>query len=436
MVTFAPDQTFYGFAHITFYANDALTSTPSNVVTLEIIFTPLPQQPTPPSGGGGGGGGTNASVKMPTCEEDWICSDWGPCLSSGYQTRICRDRNECGTTNNMPDTTRACLYIPTCRDKIRNGGETGIDCGGPCPPCPNCRDGVLNQQEEKAAQIMSADTNDLSDCGGPLCAKCPTCNDNTWNGGETGIDCGGPCGPCARCNDRLRNQGELNVDCGGPCPPCGVRIVAVAFNWNLLIMIISSLFLLLLLLMALLFAVFKKKLLRLKAKLLNYYMRSIRMFEKKRIVEKELPILQWANSHLDSIEEAAASKSPEHSVNAADRLVRIFFKRIFLIRYAFTNEELMQELDKHRVPTVIKKAIEILFEEMAQIKYGAESIDAEGVKTLIGQVRVLTERIVTEIETKKKTKINISEHDIDKISETLSGADELGVEQAIKKMRK
>ena len=48
----------------------------------------------------------------------------------------------------------------TCNDGIRNQGEFGIDCGGPCDQvCPSCADGILNQ-------------------------------------GETGIDCGGPCGPC------------------------------------------------------------------------------------------------------------------------------------------------------------------------------------------------------------------------------------------------
>jgi len=30
---------------------------------------------------------------------------------------------------------------PTCSDGIKNQGETGIDCGGPCKPCPTCSDG-------------------------------------------------------------------------------------------------------------------------------------------------------------------------------------------------------------------------------------------------------------------------------------------------------
>ena len=51
---------------------------------------------------------------------------------------------------------------PTCNDGIQNQGETGVDCGGPCPnACPTCDDGIQNQGEEDV------------DCGGPNCAPCP-----------------------------------------------------------------------------------------------------------------------------------------------------------------------------------------------------------------------------------------------------------------------
>jgi Tol biopolymer transport system component len=40
------------------------------------------------------------------------------------------------------------------------------------------------------------------------------------NGDETGVDCGGSCPACPSCDDGLQNQGESGVDCGGPCAPC------------------------------------------------------------------------------------------------------------------------------------------------------------------------------------------------------------------------
>ena len=87
--------------------------------------------------------------------------------------------------------TSACDGEPTCSDGIQNGDETGVDCGGSCPPCD---------------------------------AE-PTCSDGIQNGDETGVDCGGSCPPCdvePTCSDGIQNGDETDVDCGGSCPPCDV----------------------------------------------------------------------------------------------------------------------------------------------------------------------------------------------------------------------
>jgi hypothetical protein len=56
-------------------------------------------------------------------------------------------------------------------------------------------------------------------------APVASCNDGIQNQGETGIDCGGPCPPCPTCDDCIKNQGETGVDCGGPCPvTCAARM--------------------------------------------------------------------------------------------------------------------------------------------------------------------------------------------------------------------
>ncbi|MBL0024908.1 MAG: T9SS type A sorting domain-containing protein [Saprospiraceae bacterium] len=96
---------------------------------------------------------------------------------------------------------------PTCSDGIKNGTETGVDCGGSCSPCPTCSDGIKNGNETGI------------DCGGS-CAPCSTCNDGIKNGNEIGIDCGGSCTPCPTCSDGIKNGNETGIDCGGSCPPC------------------------------------------------------------------------------------------------------------------------------------------------------------------------------------------------------------------------
>ncbi|MBW2996792.1 cadherin-like domain-containing protein [Candidatus Woesearchaeota archaeon] len=412
VVTFTPDPGFFGIGHITFYANDGITSTASNEVTLTVAYS----APTPaPSGGGGGG------VRQPKCDEDWLCTDWGVCYSTGWQFRDCSEQNDCRTEYDKPATSRLCEYVPTCHDRIRNQGEEGVDCGGPCSACGTCEDGILNRGEIGI------------DCGGP-CPSCGTCFDGVQNQDEEGADCGGPCVPCITCEDGIRNQGETGVDCGGPCPSCAVKMIEQAVNMNPILAGASILAALAIILLALIFGVFKNKLIRFKSKLLNYYMRSSRMLKLKKL-RKEVPINNWAKTHLDSIEEAIPVSSINKSVNAVDRLARIFFKRVFLIRYSFTTKELLAELQKNRMPAVLTKATELLFDELSQIKYGGEKIDQGGVKTLVGQVRVITDRIVNEIEVMQNKKIGISERDIRGIEKTMKGARKLSVQDLVKRKK-
>jgi hypothetical protein len=147
--------------------------------------------PVPVSSGGGGGGGTS-------CVSDWICEDWQVCQNleksmregflkgenyriikdecvilgyddvyCGLQIRECEDIKECGTFFNIPNRMQVCYFTenPSCFDRIKNchsgGCEVGIDCGGPCKPCPTCSDGIQNQGEEGI------------DCGGPCPWPCP-----------------------------------------------------------------------------------------------------------------------------------------------------------------------------------------------------------------------------------------------------------------------
>jgi hypothetical protein len=139
----------------------------------------------------GGGGGNKVA-----CNEKWGCNEWFQCFNleetsnfgkitknqydliktrcdlfnynsqtCGIQFRDCIDLNKCGTLINLTGTFKECYYTenPTCEDGLRNCHDNSceflIDCGGPCSPCPSCKDQIKNQREE-------------------------------------GIDCGGSCQPC------------------------------------------------------------------------------------------------------------------------------------------------------------------------------------------------------------------------------------------------
>ncbi len=90
----------------------------------------------------------------------------------------------------------------SCADNTLNGQETDVDCGG--AECGDCADG----------RICALGADCLSHvCTAGTCAS-PACNDQIENGSETDIDCGGitcaPCGPNEECS--------VDADCtGGSC---------------------------------------------------------------------------------------------------------------------------------------------------------------------------------------------------------------------------
>lgn len=119
------------------------------------------------------------------------------------------------TCNNGVWARTDVLCVPqSCSDGVKNGLETGVDCGGTCVGCPTCSDGFKNGNETGI------------DCGTVCSVSCnATCTDSIKNGDESYIDCGGSCGNTANCpstcGDDLRNGDETGVDCGGSCGACG-----------------------------------------------------------------------------------------------------------------------------------------------------------------------------------------------------------------------
>lgn len=107
----------------------------------------------------------------------------------GICRRPCEDGWRC--THPLDCISGVCLGNPgTCQrasesDGVRNGSETGVDCGGPWPQCP-------------PGQGCST----AADCDSGVCwaGKCqkPTCRDGVHNGDELDVDCGGACPACPR----------------------------------------------------------------------------------------------------------------------------------------------------------------------------------------------------------------------------------------------
>jgi hypothetical protein len=187
-----------------------------------------------------------------------------------------------GTKKDTQGGEETIVVTDPCKDKVKNGQETDVDCGGTCSPCAkgklcggnaDCATGFCGMgylcADAACGNGVQDGTETGTDCGGG-CAAClgsacqkdtdcaagyckgglcdaPSCSDGVKNGMETGSDCGGggcaqcpdgqPCmvnvnclngfckeGFCATpsCTDGVLNQLESDVDCGGTCSPCAV----------------------------------------------------------------------------------------------------------------------------------------------------------------------------------------------------------------------
>lgn len=95
---------------------------------------------------------------------------------------------------------------PTCDDRLMNGDETDVDCGGSCPPC--------------GANLACKDAMDCQSraCDDGVCAA-PSCTDGVQDGFEAHADCGGSCPGCPD-----GNSCEFRFDCAELCSDANVCV--------------------------------------------------------------------------------------------------------------------------------------------------------------------------------------------------------------------
>ena len=198
------------------------------------------------SGGGSSEGGANnnggGAPALPACsnlmrdsnESDVDCGGSSKCDRCAAKSK-CTQNRDCET--GFCNSAKLCAE-PKCNDEVKNGDETGVDCGGGCPACD-----------------LGVACTDNADCSGQYCAD-SVCGDHCVSekreSDETDIDCGGSCSPCAdkkrclqasdcasrvcsnnlcqvpSCDDLIKNQDESDKDCGGTAcsatKPCDVGL--------------------------------------------------------------------------------------------------------------------------------------------------------------------------------------------------------------------
>jgi len=115
-------------------------------------------------------------------ETDIDCG--GTCVADCAVTQGCAVNADCDSGLKCNTTAMKCEPT-TCGNNTQDGNETDVDCGGDC--VATCADGL---------DCSTADDCQSGVCSGsPQTCQVPSCFDGVKNGNETAIDCGGSC-PC------------------------------------------------------------------------------------------------------------------------------------------------------------------------------------------------------------------------------------------------
>ena len=192
--------------------------------------------------GGVGAGGTAGQGGQAECSSPADC----PAATETCKVATCTD-GACAI-GNAPEGPAASQIEGDCTEELCAdgvGSTEPIDIGTACT-----QDGgnVCDGMGECVGCITSADCTepDAPACDPTGVCVALSCTDQTKNGDETDVDCGGSCAPCAAgadclvpgdcqslvcqdsacqeatCTDGVGNGSETDEDCGGPdCPQCG-----------------------------------------------------------------------------------------------------------------------------------------------------------------------------------------------------------------------
>lgn len=183
----------------------------------------------------------------PTCTDGIKNQDESDVDCGGKICHACSNGKACsaeGDCDSKYCSKGLCAVLPppaSCTDSLKNQDESDVDCGG-----SNCGKCVLGK-----ACTVDSDCSGNSTCTDGKCESASSCSDRVKNGKESDVDCGGSsCKKCTvgkscaantdcftsqcdadtkkckgsvggSCRDLTQNQDETDADCGGTkCHKC------------------------------------------------------------------------------------------------------------------------------------------------------------------------------------------------------------------------
>jgi hypothetical protein len=173
--------------------------------TDDICVAGMPSHPPSP-------GGTDCAAEGPAPKH--LCGTVGGAAAG--KCVECNSGADCAT---KVCSNNAC-QAATCMDGVKNGAETGIDCGGgTCPACVvSCFDGAKDGNETDI------------DCGGTCAANCDIGQGCFGDFDCVSNDCAVTgCIPAPHCTNAVTDLGETDLNCGGQvCNGCTAGLKCTA----------------------------------------------------------------------------------------------------------------------------------------------------------------------------------------------------------------
>ncbi|CAF1457500.1 unnamed protein product [Adineta ricciae] len=132
-------------------------------------------------------GGPACVAEGKTCDNGLGCSSGTDCTSGLCNSGLCHAPTAAPTVTSTAaptvTSTAAPTVAPTCTDGVKNGLETSVDCGGAA---------CISQSKTCGTGLGCGSSTDCTSgvCTSGTC-QAPTCTDGVKNGLETGADCGG-----------------------------------------------------------------------------------------------------------------------------------------------------------------------------------------------------------------------------------------------------
>jgi len=304
--------------------------------------------------------GTSSSSSS-ICRPEWQCKDWSACLPNSTRYRDCVDLHGCDIDNLLQTFWESCEYVPTCFDGVQNQGETGVDCGGPCPACQpqaTCFDGVQNQGETGV------------DCGGPCpaCNVAPTCFDGIQNQNETGVDCGGPCAACKE----LQVPALISTNSGlgvGTAIAVGISIIGIALFYLL----------------------FRKEIKKTLARIGWWFTRK----QRKQILISDSDKLAIMDA-LKKIEHSISLSRKKREFRSDEKIVqklvqqnRTYLSKALALPIEFTPQEMTEKANKVILQDSLKNVFSLFMKKQSVLETKKVTLSRFHLSTLLEELRLL-----------------------------------------------